>query len=161
MSQQRIPREGSAIKVDRRETKNGAPMLVLSIQLNDGTEERVSFFQEIDVKVEVAEGDNVSYNMYRRGNYINGQDLQVGGRARATPARVQQVRAQPSLVAERPPIHNLSAADLEALYTQVAASGQGEGAFLGQLRNQVRYARIEELLRELLSKIDSLAKLRE
>src|SRR5271157_6001140 len=117
MSQQPgTPHEGVASKVDRRETKNGAPMLVLSVQLNDGTEERVSFFEEIDVKVEVAEGDHVSYSMYRRGNYINGRDLQAGGSGEITPERMQQARAQPSPVAERPPLHNLSAAELEALY---------------------------------------------
>jgi hypothetical protein len=155
MSYQRTPREGTVTKADRRETKSGAPMIVLSVQLSDGTEERVSFFDDADVKVEVSEGDHINYAMTRKGNYINGRDLQLSAPSQreVAPVRAQPAKSQAPVSSDRPPLHSLSAEELTTLYNQVNATGQGEGAFLGQISNQIRYARIEELLHEILAKI--------
>jgi hypothetical protein len=93
--------------------------------------------------------------MTRKGNYINGRDLQLGapGQREVAPIRAQLAKSQVPVSSDRPSLHNLSAQELITLYDQVSANGQGEGAFLGQISNQIRYARIEELLREILAKI--------
>jgi hypothetical protein len=79
MTQASTPREGIVTKVHRRENKNGAPMRVLVVCIANGEEERVSIFEAADVKNEVAEGDSVAYDLYRRGTYVNGKRIREEG----------------------------------------------------------------------------------
>ncbi len=60
-------------------------------------------------------------------------------------------------------MHALKAAELEHLYQEESTDSKAELARLGQISNQVRYARIEEslgelkdLLREILSLLQKL-----
>ncbi len=152
MAQQGEPREGMVSKVERKDTKAGKPMLVLAVKRgNGGTgEERVSFFDDADVKIQVLEGTQVRYQVIRKGEYLNGKGLEIIPRVPQTSPK--------AAIGARPPIHGLSVAELEDLYTQTAAEKKVEAAFLGQISNQVRYARIEVLLTELLEAVRALIK---
>jgi hypothetical protein len=133
-------------------------MLILTVRLGDGTEERVSFFEDADVQVEVTAGDTITYSMYHRGGYTNGRDLQVEQTAPAGEGTRNDTYLRVFAPGERPPLHDLSAAELEAFYEQSIAAGSAEPALLGQVSNQIRYARIEVLLRELLAEVKKISK---
>ncbi len=131
----------------------------------------MSFFEEVDVAFPVVIGDTVTFNLTHKGKYLNGKGL-AGVAWPAPPheaasSRQQLPQAQtppplppPALLktklapakstpGARPALHALDAAQLEALYSEESATAKVEPARLGQISNQVRYARIEKSLAEL------------
>lgn len=171
---------------ERRTTKAGSQMLVLTIG-----NERVSFFEEEDVNQPVAIGDAVTFALTRKGNYLNGKELAVVSKtpqqlqtaAQPPPHAQSPAASQPQSSAQLSPpptpkpafspakfgpggrtiLHALKAAELEHLYQEESTDSKAELARLGQISNQVRYARIEEslgelkdLLREILSLLQKL-----
>ncbi len=157
-------RQGVVAGMEKRSTKAGNPMLVLTIG-----EERVSFFEEEDVAFPVVIGDTVTFTMTRKGTYLNGKGLAVVSKSAPQPQPAQQPQVQPPVQAPpqpqpqpkpkpaptklapgtRPALHDLDVSQLEVLYEQESSQAKVEPARLGQISNQVRYARIEQSLAEL------------
>jgi hypothetical protein len=164
-------REGVVAGVDdARQTKAGNPMRVLTIG-----EDRVSFFESEDIARPVAVGDTVTFSLTRKGTFLNGKALVVTRKAGPQPRPPPQPQPQaspppqptpapevkpkpaptPALakgsVGSRPPLHALGEAELEDLYERESREAKIEPARLGQISNQIRYARIEGLLRMILA----------
>ncbi len=157
-------RQGAVTSVEKRATKSGNPMLVLTIG-----EERVSFFEAEDVGLPITIGDSITFTLTRKGNYLNGKGLLVLPKfppqpqpqpkpppprpAQAPPPPQPHAKPKPAPAklapGERPALHELDATQLLALYAQESAAAKVEPARLGQISNQVRYARIEQSLAEL------------
>ncbi len=152
-------REGIVTKLERRDTKARKPMLVLVVKLAGSSieEERVSFFDDPDVKTAVKEGDHVKYTVARKGNYLNGKNLEILPTEAPKPVPAPPPKPAPKSTpapakitpGTRPALHALSAAELENLYQEESTGARAEPARLGQISNQVRYARIEQSLAEL------------
>ncbi len=157
-------REGVVSSIEKRTTKAGGPMLILTIG-----EERVSFFESADVDQPAAIGDTVKFALTRKGTYLNGKGLAVTSKSASQPQPAQQPQVQPPVQAPpqpqpqpkpkpaptklapgtRPALHDFDVSQLEVLYEQESSQAKVEPARLGQISNQVRYARIEQSLAEL------------
>jgi len=156
--------------VEKRTTSTGTPYLVLKLD-----DQLVSFFDEKDQHAPVQPGHQIECNIELKGKYKNGHDLRVVNAAPANlpppttnrpappsppsspnpspspamPTPSQKVRI-PVDANGRTPLHKLTAAQLEQLYMHLCDTA--EPAYVGQISNQIRYARLEELLTKLLER---------
>jgi hypothetical protein len=153
--------------VEKRTTSTGTPYLVLKLD-----DQLVSFFDEKDQHTSVQPGHQIECNIELKGKYKNGHDLRVVNPAPSnspspttnrptppsslnssspptTPSPPQKVRI-PVDANGRTPLHKLTAAQLEQLYMHLCDTA--EPAYVGQISNQIRYARLEELLMKLLER---------
>ena len=100
------------------------PMLILEVN-----GKRVTFFNEKDVILEVTQGNSVQFTSIRKGQYLNGQNLTLidsnsafGYELKKSPNKRGSI-LPPNPIFDlasdhRPPLHLLSAAQLESLFGQ-------------------------------------------
>jgi len=149
--------------VDKRITSTGGHYLMLKLD-----DQLVSFFDEKDQQSPVQVGQQVECQIELKGKYKNGHELRIvgpAGSSRTTisspspsnlpPTPTQNSAPMPVIKTKIPvdangrtPLHRLSAAQLDQLYNHICDSA--EPAYVGQISNQIRYARLEELLSQLL-----------
>ena len=161
---------------ERKETRAGKPMLTLKINQKDVSFfEETDVQKEIAIGDQVQFQCTVK-GQYLNGKVLQCLHKGMPNSQAALPTKKPQIPASPN----NPPtfnanspspnsaiknssnprpmtmdrsslqIHNLNADQLTQLYAQFQAEGKSEPAFLGQISNQIRYARIEEMLRELI-----------
>ncbi len=94
-------REGVVSSVEKRTTKAGGPMLILTIG-----EERVSFFESADVDQPAVIGDTVKFALTRKGTYLNGKGLAVTSKSAPQPNLLSNHRCNPRCKPRRNPNRN-------------------------------------------------------